>query len=270
MKLLGGHSSAPPLRPAPPFRTLQPCRITQNSGDFREETGGGEGEVPRGAVYRARPSHPGVPVGNHEWEPREAPTLHREPNGQRLHFPPRPLGVTAAARLSRRGRHREQRARVPGSSRTEPAASARPCVAFTLRCPAVLGGGPHTSLHPPGLWKPPPNRLAVNKLSPLWRRSTSSRPPRDRRRRRHTPPSAPPGEAVRPWRLCRTSARSPSTAGCPSARATALMPVFSGGEEWPKDRQWVQITLRTCCGARATVVWVPGCILTPAPGSPDS
>lgn len=185
--------------------------------------------MPRGAVYRARPSHPGVPVGNHEWEPREAPTLHREPNGQRLHFPPRPLGVTAAARLSRRGRHREQRARVPGSSRTEPAASARPCVAFTLRCPAVLGGGPHTSLHPPGLWKLPPNRLAVNKLSPLWRRSTSSRPPRDRRRRRHTPPSAPPGEAVRPPRLCRTSARSPSTAGCPSARATALMPFFSGG-----------------------------------------
>lgn len=61
--------------------------------------------MPCRAVYRARPSHPGVPVGNHEWEPREAPTLHREPSGQHLHFPPRPLGVTAAARLSRRGRH---------------------------------------------------------------------------------------------------------------------------------------------------------------------
>lgn len=105
----GGHSPAPPLRPAPPFRALQPCRITQSSGDFREETGGGEGEVPRGTVYRARPSHPGVPAGNHEWEPREAPTLHGERSGQRLHFPPRPLGVTAAARLSRRGRQGEER-----------------------------------------------------------------------------------------------------------------------------------------------------------------
>lgn len=113
-----GHSPAPPLCPAPPFRALQPCRISQRSSDCREEAGGGEGEVPRGTVCRARPSLPGVPAGNHEWEPREAPTLHREPRGRRLHFPPWPLGVTATARLSQSGSRREAPAWVPGRART--------------------------------------------------------------------------------------------------------------------------------------------------------
>lgn len=116
-----GHSPAPPLRPAPPFRALQPRRISQRSSDCREEAGGGEGEVPRGAVCRARPSLPGVPAGNHEWEPREAPTLLREPSGPRLHFPPWPLGVTATARLSRPGSPWEARASTPGSARTRAA-----------------------------------------------------------------------------------------------------------------------------------------------------
>ena len=56
--------------------------------------------MPCGIVCAARPSRPGVPAGNHEREPREAPTFHQE---RRSHFPPQPLGVTAAARLSRPG-----------------------------------------------------------------------------------------------------------------------------------------------------------------------
>ncbi|XP_044794361.1 proline-rich protein 33 [Bubalus bubalis] len=77
-----GHSPAPPLRPAPPFRALQPCRISQCSATAGEETGGGEREVPRGAVCKARPSLLGVPARNHEWEPREARTLTTAAEGQ--------------------------------------------------------------------------------------------------------------------------------------------------------------------------------------------
>lgn len=203
--------------------------------------------MPCRAVYRARPSHPGVPVGNHEWEPREAPTLHREPSGQHLHFPPRPLGVTAAARLSRRGRHGgKQWAWVPGSSRTEPAASARSCLAFTPRRPAMLGGGPHTSLHPPGLWKPPPSpRTRSEQTFPLVA-PLSVLPPAQGQ----TAPIARPHQA-RP--LAKRSGLGGSVEPAPAAprRPVPLgtsnrthAGFFPGRRKGPKDRQWVQITLR--------------------------
>ncbi|XP_022365202.1 proline-rich protein HaeIII subfamily 1-like [Enhydra lutris kenyoni] len=151
-----GHSPAPPLRPAPPFGALQPRRISQGSGDCREETGGGEGEVPRGAVCRARPSLLGVPARNHEWEPREASTCAAGAKGRRLHFPPRPLGVTAATRprgsgaVRRRGRgSRGTRAprprRPPGPARPSPL---RPREAWLRRSglpPRLASGGPPRS-----------------------------------------------------------------------------------------------------------------------------
>lgn len=112
--------------------------------------------MPRGAVCRARPSLLGVPARNHEWEPREASTCAAGAKGRRLHFPPRPLGVTAAARLRgsgavrRRGRgSRGTRAsrprRPPGPALPSPLRSREAWLRRSGLPPRLASGGPHAA-----------------------------------------------------------------------------------------------------------------------------
>lgn len=106
-------------RCAPP-RPSGHCRLAGSPSaraTAGEETGGGEREVPRGAVCKVRPSLLGVPACNHEWEPRELRTLTAA-EGQAPALPATATGCHCSRAAEPAWSRREDQARVPGSRKT--------------------------------------------------------------------------------------------------------------------------------------------------------
>lgn len=290
MKLHGVTAQRRRCAPPRPSGHCSPAGSPSAPATAGRKLGEGKGKCPAGQSAE-HGLLPGVPAGNHEWEPREAQTLHREPRAA-----PALYSTAAGCHCNRAaeppGRRREARARVQGSAR--PRARRAPEVLPSPRpllCPVMLGSGVQTSLHPPGLWRPLPSPPTRNEPtnpfarrlmgSLLWRHANHPHsPPQPRSSypgidstERHTPTKRAPWRsgASLPIAEMEVALRSrmpaaPPMVQCPSAPATASVP--GGGGARRKDGRRVRITcLRCCCGVRATagwvpVGWVPSCIFT--------
>lgn len=110
--------------------------------------------MPRAAVCRARPSLPGVPARNHEWEPREAPTLTARGKQAAPALPATAAGCHCRRAAEQLRRRREAGARVPVSRSSRPAAPPTSCLALAAEAPRGLAAtlGPPST---PGALRPP-------------------------------------------------------------------------------------------------------------------